>query len=113
MSSLVFTKEKVLETFMDDDELFTESVEMFLDNVQVRLKNLGQAVADRNVEVIMAEAHTIKGMMGYFSDGSPYEAAKKLEFMGREKNLDGVDGALAELVDKLGQLNEVLRGWLA
>jgi HPt (histidine-containing phosphotransfer) domain-containing protein len=110
---LTFTKEKVLETFMDDEELFVESVNMFLENVQTRMITLRKAVADRNVEVVMSEAHTIKGMMGYFSQGPPYEAAKKLEFMGREKNLDGVDEALAYLDDNLSQLLVVLNGWLA
>jgi HPt (histidine-containing phosphotransfer) domain-containing protein len=110
---LTYTKEKVLETFMDDEELFVESVNMFLENVKTRLINLKQAVADRNVDVVMAEAHTIKGMMGYFSNGAPYEAAKKLEFMGREKNLEGVDEALADLVGNLDKLGEVLAGWVA
>ncbi|MDR0547883.1 MAG: Hpt domain-containing protein [Deltaproteobacteria bacterium] len=112
MSSLTFTKEKVLETFMDDEELFVESVSMFLDNVKTRLVNLKKAVSERQVEAVMAEAHTIKGMMGYFTAGPSYEAAKKLEFMGREKNLDGVDEALADLEVKLAQLREVLEGWL-
>jgi HPt (histidine-containing phosphotransfer) domain-containing protein len=110
---LAFTKEKVLETFMDDDELFVESVNMFLENVQTRLATLKGAVTARDVNVIMAEAHTIKGMMGYFTAGPPYEAAKKLEFMGREKNLDGVDEALADLVDNLDQLRGVMEGWVA
>jgi HPt (histidine-containing phosphotransfer) domain-containing protein len=113
VSSLAFTKEKVLETFMDDEELLVDSINTFLENVQTRLANLKQAVANRTVDVVMAEAHTIKGMMGYFSMGPPYEAAKKLEFMGREKNLDGVDEALADLETNLTQLNAVLREWIA
>jgi HPt (histidine-containing phosphotransfer) domain-containing protein len=113
VSSLAFTKDQVLETFINDDELFSESVNLFLENVQTRLATLKQAVTARNVDVIMAEAHTIKGMMGYFTAGPPYEAAKKLEFMGREKNVDGVDEALADLVDNLDKLRVVMEGWLA
>jgi HPt (histidine-containing phosphotransfer) domain-containing protein len=113
VGSLNFPKEKVLETFMDDEELFEESIAMFLTNVQERLATLKTAVASSDAAVVMAEAHTIKGMMGYFSDGPPYEAAKKLEFMGREKKLDGAPDALADLEDKLGQLNQVLQAWIA
>jgi HPt (histidine-containing phosphotransfer) domain-containing protein len=97
---------------MDDEELFVESVNMFLENVKTRLANLKKAVSERQVDAIMAEAHTIKGMMGYFTAGPPYDAAKKLEFMGREKNLDGVDEALADLEANVGQLNGVLAGWV-
>ncbi|MDR1085263.1 MAG: Hpt domain-containing protein [Deltaproteobacteria bacterium] len=113
MGSLAFSKEKVLETFMDDEELLVDSISTFLENVRTRFAKLKEAVSGRTVDVIMAEAHTIKGMMGYFSDGPPYEAAKKLEFMGREKNLDGVDEALADLETNLEKLNAVLKSWIA
>jgi HPt (histidine-containing phosphotransfer) domain-containing protein len=109
---LTHTKEKVLETFMDDEELFVESVNMFLDNVKTRMTNLQKAVAERRVEEIKAEAHTIKGMMGYFTAGPPYEAAKKLELMGRENILDGVDAAFADLEDNLAKLSDVMKGWV-
>jgi HPt (histidine-containing phosphotransfer) domain-containing protein len=106
-------KEDLLANFMDDEELLFESIDLFLERADERYKLLNDAVKERNDQRVMEEGHTLKGMVAIFTQESPYEAAKKLEFMGREKNLDGVDEALADLEGNLGKLSEVMAGWVA
>jgi hypothetical protein len=59
----------------------------------------------------MAEAHALKGVVGIFSPGEVFDAAKKLEFMGRNKDLNGVDEALADFEVKLAELIVLLKNW--
>jgi HPt (histidine-containing phosphotransfer) domain-containing protein len=103
----------ILENFMDDEELLYESIDLFLERALSRLDTLKEAVAAKSAENVMVEAHTIKGMVGIFSTGDAFESAKKMEFMGREKDLAGVDEALADFVAKLDDLMSALKDWRA
>jgi HPt (histidine-containing phosphotransfer) domain-containing protein len=104
-------KAAICENFMDDEELIFESIDLFMESSNARLKILQEAVAQRDPDRVMAEAHALKGVVGIFSPGEIMEAAKILEFMGRNKNLEGVDEALVNFENLLGQLTEILRQW--
>ncbi len=104
-------REVLLENFMDDKELLFESIDLFLERIAARMETLEGAVAAKDPDAFMPEAHTIKGMVGIFSTGEAFEAAKKLEIKGREKVADGVDGDLADLKGKLEALVTALKDW--
>jgi HPt (histidine-containing phosphotransfer) domain-containing protein len=70
-------------------------------------------VAAKDAEKIMAEAHALKGVVGIFSPGEVMEAAKELEFMGRNNDLDGVGEALARFEALLAELTRILKDWRA
>ena len=106
-------KASILENFMDDEELLFESIDLFLERVDVRMGTLQAAVAGKDVEVSMAEAHTIKGMIGIFDTGESFKSAKCLELKGREKNTEGVDADFADLRAKLDSLLNALIEWRA
>jgi HPt (histidine-containing phosphotransfer) domain-containing protein len=110
--ALDIDREQLLENFMGDEELLFESIELFLERVPSRCDTLVEAVKAKDAQKVMEEGHTIKGMVGYFSTGEPFEAAKKLEFMGRNSQLDGVDEALADFQAKLGELTDYLTAWM-
>jgi HPt (histidine-containing phosphotransfer) domain-containing protein len=59
----------------------------------------------------MSVAHTIKGMIGYFSTAEPFECAKKLELKGREKVTDGLDEDMEVLENEVELLAAALRAW--
>jgi HPt (histidine-containing phosphotransfer) domain-containing protein len=101
-------KEALLENFMEDEELLTESIDLFLERVEERYKTLSGAIRDKDIQKVMEEGHTIKGMVGIFEKGEVFEAAKKLEFMGRDKNLEGAEDALSDFRGKLDQLCSIL-----
>jgi HPt (histidine-containing phosphotransfer) domain-containing protein len=94
---------------MDDEELLQESIDLFLERVKTRFGDLEKAVEAKDIQKVMEEGHTIKGMVGIFTTAEAFEAAKKLEFMGRNKDLTGVDEALADFKTILGELVEQLR----
>ena len=54
-------------------------------------------------------AHTLKGSVGNFAAKSAFEAAQRLEIMGRDRDLDNVAEARMTLELELARLTEVLR----
>ena len=70
-----------------------------------------KAVAAKDPEVYMPEAHTIKGMIGIFSTAGAFESAKKLELKGREKVTDGIDEDLKTLESETEALVAALHAW--
>ncbi len=104
-------KAAILENFMDDAELLFESIDLFLERVASRMDTLKAAVAAKDPEVFMPEAHTLKGMVGIFSTGAAFESAKKLELKGRDKVTDGIESDLADLENHLNSLIAALREW--
>lgn len=111
--TVVVDRASICENFMDDDELIFESIDLFLETAGTRLLALQEAVAAKDAERIMAEAHALKGVVGLFSPGEVMEAAKVLEFMGRNGDLGGVGEALARFEGLLAELSGILREWRA
>ena len=101
----------ILENFMDDEELLFDSIDLFLERIADRMETLKGGVVAEDPEVFMPEAHTIKGMVGIFSTGETFEAAKKLEMKGREKVTEGLGEDLGTLEIKLGSLVAALTQW--
>lgn len=107
----VLDKAGIMENFMDDEELLFESIDLFIDRVASRMSTLQTAVTSKDLEATMAEAHTIKGMVGIFSIGEAFEAAKVMETNTRKGILDGIDDDFADLQAKISSLVEALAQW--
>jgi HPt (histidine-containing phosphotransfer) domain-containing protein len=104
-------RDSIYENFMNDEELIFESIDIFRESSATRLEALREAVKARDPDKVMAEAHALKGVVGIFSPGEIFESAKTLEFMGRNKELAGVDEAMADFEAKLNELRDVLQEW--
>ncbi|MDR1487403.1 MAG: Hpt domain-containing protein [Deltaproteobacteria bacterium] len=104
-------KESIYENFMDDEELIFESIDMFMESSNTRCKALQEAVQQKDAERVMAEAHALKGVVGLFSPGDVFEAAKKVELMGRNNALAGIDEAFSDFKSKLDELIVILKQW--
>jgi len=104
-------KAAILENFMDDEELLFESIDLFLERVAARMESLKAGVVAQDPDVFMPEAHTLKGMIGIFSTGGAFEAAKKIEIKGREKVTDGIAGDFQALENETEALVAALRDW--
>jgi len=111
--ALELNRAAILENFMDDEELLFESIDLFLERISARMVELKKAVADKDPEVFMPEAHTIKGMIGIFSTDGAFETARTLEVKGRQKVTDGIDDDFKALENEVGHLVAALRAWRA
>jgi two-component system, sensor histidine kinase and response regulator len=89
--------------------LVKDVIGVFLDDAPAMLARIGAAAVARDATTLGAAAHAIKGSIGLFSKGRAYEAARRLEQLGRSGELDGLDAARTELDATVSELLAELR----
>jgi signal transduction histidine kinase/DNA-binding response OmpR family regulator len=82
-----------MERLDNDDALALEVIELFLADCPQRLTAIREAVDARHAERIRTTAHALKGAAGNLSAIALHDAARVLERMGAESNLDDVSAA--------------------
>jgi len=89
--------------------LLRELVRLFLADYPLRLAEIKEAARLGDAEALRIAAHTLKGSVGNFAAKSAFEAAQRLEIMGRDRDLDNVAEARMMLELELALLTDVLR----
>jgi len=74
-----------------DHSLLRALVQMFLQTYPTLMRDLRKAISQPDTTAIRRLAHTLKGAIGNFGTGPAYQAAQRLETMGRQSELNGVD----------------------
>jgi HPt (histidine-containing phosphotransfer) domain-containing protein len=87
-----------------DVELAQKLVEIFLGDWPHLLSVIREAVNCGDSKALEFAAHSLKGVVGYFSNGRTDEMVLQLEAMGESNNLSGAQHALSELENALNQL---------
>jgi|GEM_PF-5733429 len=80
--------EKILEEFEGDKEFLIEILEGFLKNVKVQLSTIHQAITVGDSELVMQEAHSIKGGAANIIADRLSKAAFDLELLGKSGELE-------------------------
>ncbi len=91
-----------------DRKLLLELVDLFLHDRAGLLAELRSAVRRRDAARVQTSAHALKGSVGNFAARGAYEAARKLETLGREGDLAAVGAAYAALEDEVTRLAQAL-----
>jgi len=78
----------LINRFEDDWDLLTELIELFIEERPKMLKELDQAIREKNSTVIKEKAHRMKGVFANFSAKKAWQTAYELEQMGRENKFD-------------------------
>jgi PAS domain S-box-containing protein len=99
-----------LERVDGDLELLKELAGLFLDECPRRMAEIRAAISQRNVLKLQQEAHTLKGSVGNFGAQETFEAARRLETVGRGQDWTGVEEAWAALEQAIGRLEPALAG---
>lgn len=97
-----------LERVGGDSELLEEVARLFLDSAQAMLGQVRQAAASRDARALERAAHTLKGSVGNFGAERAFQAALRLERMGRVNDLLGVEEAFATLEAEIVRLQPAL-----
>jgi PAS domain S-box-containing protein len=108
-----FDRAAALERCGDDAELLRELIDMFLGEIPGWMAALAAAVRDGNAEQVKRLAHTIKGAVGTFGAAPAWEAALRVETLGREGRLADVGPAWQELQAAVGRLEAALGAFKA
>jgi HPt (histidine-containing phosphotransfer) domain-containing protein len=72
---------------------------------------LEQAVGDRDAAVVRRTAHTIKGALRTFEAVRATDLASRIEEAGRDGNLDGAQGLVADLKNEVSAVLHELAGF--
>jgi two-component system sensor histidine kinase/response regulator len=91
-----------------DVDLLKEIAAMFVDQCPSLVDRMRDAVSRRDPVEIERAAHTIKGSVGNFAAKAAFEAAQRLERIGREGTLDDAEAARVNLEDELERLKPEL-----
>ncbi len=105
----IFDKDKALKMFEDDVEFLKELVEIFINDTPEHMSEIKEAVNCRNSEALGKSAHKLKGSVANFGKNATIDTAFKLETMGKEKNLDGVEEVYGTLVKDVESLVNALK----
>lgn len=104
--------DQALERVAGDESMLRELAEIFLEESPGWLDDIEASIADGDAEGVFRAAHDIKGSTEVFQAESAVQAAKQLEQMGRDDDLEEADeafGALkAEVVWVRNDLEEFL-----
>jgi signal transduction histidine kinase/DNA-binding response OmpR family regulator len=91
--------------------LLRELVRLFLADYPQRVREINEAVRRGDAEALRIAAHALKGSIGNLAAKNAFEAAQRLEIMGRDRDLDNaaegqvtLESELARLIEALGTL---------
>jgi len=106
--SLVWDEKRALHAVGDDRVLLGELAQIFLEECPRLVAEVGEAVQAGNAARLRNAAHGLKGAVDNFGARLAYEAALKLELLGRSGTLEGAPAAFAELQEELARLQPLL-----
>lgn len=95
--------------YMDGDRtLFQELVGVFLEESVKQLKEIKEAIARGDCHLVERTSHSIKGSLSTFAAKRATEAARTLEFLGRDGKIEEFPQAMKNLEHELSLLREAL-----
>jgi two-component system sensor histidine kinase/response regulator len=105
----IFDISRALEVVDGDRDLFKEIVNLFLENLPDSIAQIREAVANSDANTLDKTAHSLKGSVGNFGISRAFEAAYRLEIIGKEGKLVGADVALFELEKEITDLEAAMK----
>jgi HPt (histidine-containing phosphotransfer) domain-containing protein len=107
-SEQVFDKAKALENLGGDMDLLKEIIGIFLDDFPNQMKQIREGILTGDAKAVEHAAHSLKGSVANFAAKRAYDAAYRLEVMGREVNLGKANEALGDLEKEVEGLKDAL-----
>ncbi len=95
-----------------DCELQKELALMFLEDCPSLMSKIHAAVSLRDSESLRFAAHTLKGSVGIFKDSAAFEAAYRLERVGRDADWEAAEAARDVLSDEIRRVCGTLENLL-
>lgn len=102
------TKDEVVAQFAGKEYIMRSVAGVFIDTYPEMLEELRRGVADRDKTLIEDTAHKLKGAVGNFTTGRPFELARELEHMGHEGSWEHLDDTFDAFEYAVKQLEQAL-----
>jgi len=104
----VFDREQTLASVDGDMELLREVVSLFLGEYPKTMEEIRDAIAGGDPHRLNRAAHSLKGSVGNFCARATFDAALRLEMMGKNDNLNGAGVEFLLLTDEMERLTKAL-----
>ena len=104
----IFDPARLLETIDDDVDFLRKFVGQFLEDSQKILGQIRESILCRDSETLTRASHSLKGAVSHFGAQPAFEAARTMEFLGRDGDLEKASGALDELEEAVECLRDML-----
>jgi PAS domain S-box-containing protein len=104
----VISWEDAVKQMEGDVDLLKEIAEMFLEESPVLMDRMRQATAEGDCKKLERAAHTIKGSVGNFAAKPAFDAAQKLENLGRDGDMNHAVEAFKTLEREIERLKPAL-----
>ncbi len=98
----------ILAELEGDREFVVKLIECFLNQYPKILSDIRESLRRGDSTLLERSAHKLKGSVSHFGAPSAYEAARRLEEIGRNGDLDGAEEAEEDLEREIGRLEEHL-----
>jgi len=102
-------KPAIMERLGGDEDIYTMMIDIFLQDVGHNCTNLLTASCSGNAELLVREAHTVKGLLATMSDEEGAALAFELEKQARQGALDGAAAKAESVVARMTEVADVLR----
>jgi signal transduction histidine kinase/CheY-like chemotaxis protein len=102
--STVFNRAEALEQCLGSEDMLGQLARVFLQNADQMLAAIEQAIQSQDAAALHRSAHTFKGAVGNLAAKKAYDAALRLEQMGRGKDLSRAGENFEHLKEILAQL---------
>ena len=108
VSHEILDESALLSRFEGEADLLRDVVNLFMDDCPKLMDGIRGAVERSDAHGLERAAHKLKGTVANFSARATYDAALRLEVMGREGHIEEAREALTALDAALGELGPVL-----
>jgi two-component system, sensor histidine kinase and response regulator len=108
----LFDREEALSRVQGQTAILSKVAAIFLRTSREYLGNVRDALARADAEALWKGAHALKGAAAYLSVHRVYDAASRLEKVGRNTALDEAPAALADLESTIAEVEPLLREFL-
>ena len=114
-SPKTFDLSGTMETVLGNEDLFREIAGMFLESSSDYIARIKKAIAGNDAGILEREAHSLKGAVGNFGAREAYEAASRLEKLGKEGEIataaEGISNLERALNELASEMKIVLQEW--
>ena len=103
-----FDHERSLENVGGSGELLYEMIDLFAVEGPRQLAEIDSAFASGDSRAVMRAAHTLKGSVALFAATAATQAAKRIEYLGRDEKLEDYPAAMEDLRRLVAELLHAL-----
>jgi two-component system, sensor histidine kinase and response regulator len=117
-SPKTFDLSRIMETVSGDEDFFREIIGMFIESGSDYIAKIKEGITGNDAGILEREAHSLKGAVGNFGAKEAYEAAYRLEVLGKEgkmataaEELSNLERALNELISEMKSVLQEMKKW--